>query len=796
MEPKLAKQDESFSIKDFLVLASNNKFFFIITLLITLGLAYAFNRFSPTIWRVSSVIGPVEDGRSSLLESNEYFSGLGNNAQQGNLENDINSLRSFSLVNKTANKLGLEVSYFEEPTDFFNWKILSSLNKPIQNYNRNAYSIQIDKSHVQAINTNYQIQLIDKEKYRLIVSQESAPLYNYLDNQVIQVVNNIEIDTIHHFNQTLSTPFFKFSVQPNNDHLGRYNQNTSGLFFRFNHIDDITRKYLGKLNIQPVSLRSTLINVSAEGSNLNLTVDFLNSYLQEYLNENLNKKNNIAINTINFIDRQLSEISDSLVKSESKLRDFRASNKVTDLTYQGQQALAQLNEVEDEISTLKIQENYYKYILDYFNENRDIAGLALPSAANVIDPIMNSMLLELLELNAERTTILSSKAEKSLFLGQIESKIKLQKQTIIENVKNNLHTMDLTMNELNYRHKKLSQDISRLPKTELNMVSMQRQFNITDAMYTFLLQKRAEAAISMASNIPDYEILEPARHIISSTVSPRKVINYLLAIFIGLFLPAAALILKLYFNQKISSIKELERIISEPVYNFIFTNYRNAENVSSEYPNSSIAESFRNLRSNLFIKTKNYTSKVMLVTSSQPGEGKSFIAFNTAVSVASVGHKTIIIDCDFRKPKLHQKLKTENSIGLTNYMTDESSIKEIIVESEISNLHYIVAGPIHPNSSELIEARKLDKLIAHLKEQYDFVIIDTSPVGLVSDATALLRYISNILLVCRNNYTNRNMFIDTINSLKGHTNKETTVVFNDIPVKKSKYGNYAGYYHK
>ncbi len=159
-----------------------------------------------------------------------------------------------------------------------------------------------------------------------------------------------------------------------------------------------------------------------------------------------------------------------------------------------------MTKVETERTNLQVQERYYNYILDYFDKNQDIAGLAPPSSANVSDPIMNSLVIELLALNTQRSSILSNNTEKNLFLGQIENKIKLQKQTIIENVTNNLNTLNLTQNELKYRAEKLSSEISRLPRTELNMVSMQRKFNLSDAIYTYLLQKRSEAAITMASN--------------------------------------------------------------------------------------------------------------------------------------------------------------------------------------------------------------------------------------------------------------------------------------------------------
>ena len=182
------------------------------------------------------------------------------------------------------------------------------------------------------------------------------------------------------------------------------------------------------------------------------------------------------------------------------------------------------------------------------------------------------MSLNLLSLNAQRSSILSNNTEKNLFLGQIENKIKLQKQAIIDNVTNNLNTLNLTQNELNYRSEKLSREISKLPRTELNMVSMQRKFNLTDAIYTFLLQKRSEAAITMASNIPDYEILEPARETSSIVLSPRSMMNWAIAFFLGLMIPTIYIILKNFFNGKITGIKDVEHLIGKPILSVIYSN--------------------------------------------------------------------------------------------------------------------------------------------------------------------------------------------------------------------------------
>ena len=272
--------------------------------------------------------------------------------------------------------------------------------------------------------------------------------------------------------------------------------------------------------------------------------------------------------------------------------------------------------------------------------------------------------------------------------------------------------------------------------------------------------------------------------------------NWIVALFMALMIPTMFILLKNFFNEKISSVRDVEQLINQPVMNLIYTNYHKTESVVKEYPGSSIAESFRNLRSSLFLKLRSEPKKVIMITSAQPQDGKSFISSNIAASIASVGHKTILLDCDLRRPTLHEKLKVDNSKGLSNYMVNHAKIDEIIRKTDVENLWFIPAGPVLPNSSELIEAGVLDDLISELKTRFDYVIIDSTPAGLVADATLMIKYASFILLVCRNNYTRKDIFGDVLNLFRANNITNFEIVFNDLDLKKSRYGRYDNYYKK
>ena len=779
---------EAYNIKEFILSALPYKYLYVISFIIFLAAAFLVNKLSPTVIKVHSVIAPVEDNRPTLLGSNTLFSRRVDLADTRNFENDLNSLSSFSLVSSTIKALNLEVGYFEEKK--------SILGHPRQMYNGTPFVVTIDKSHIQPINGKFYITILNDKSYRLQSSENNVSLYNYVDNQVVSHHHILKVDTVCSFNEIIENRFYKFSVSLNKEIYSPGLKENPDLYFEFYHLDLLSQQFLRRIKVEPVSIKSSLIKVSFQGENVGLTIDFLNKYLKTYLDDNLSKKNQIARSTIDFIDSQISEISDSLSKSESKLKDFRSSNQVTNLSYQGQQAIEQMRQIESDKATLQVQERYYNYILDYFRKNTDVAGLAPPSSANVNDPIMNSLVLELLSLSNQRSTILSNNSEKNLFLGQIENKIKLQKQVIIENVTNNLNTVNLAQNELNYRAEKLSGEISKLPRTELNMVSMQRKFNLSNDIYTFLLQKRSEAAITMASNIPDYEIMEPAREVSLTVLTPKTMLNWLVAIFIAFVGPTIFILLKNYFNEKVTSVYDIRNIIEKPIFGVIYNNMYKTEAVVPDYPGSSIAESFRNVRSNLFLRLQTTDSKVILVTSSQPRDGKSFVAFNLAASIASVGHKTILLDCDLRKPTQHFKFKETNDSGLSNFMADHTSRDAIIHDTFINNLNFVPAGPLLPNPSELMESGVLDDLITYLRGIYEYVVLDTTPIGIIADASLLMKHASEILLVCRNNYTRKDVLTEVVTNLNTNNFTNFDIVFNDLDLKRSQYGAYTSYYHK
>lgn len=775
-------------IKHYIINVRYFKYFYIICIIALLITAFLFNKYANKVYEVKASIGPVQNDASSLLGSNDLFMGLKSLQSNKNIENGISNLTSFPTVSSTITSMNLEIGYFSEKNKLF--------RQPTDLYLQSPFIVNMDKSHVQPIDLKFQIIFLSDLVYRLIASQNKVSLYNYLDNQIVSENVILKIDTICKFNETVSNKNFRFSVSLQKNFHPKTILSGNQYYFIFYHLDFLTEKYLKSLKVEPLSPKTPIIILKFRGHNLEKNVNFLNNYINTVLDENLEKKNKIARSTIDFIDSQISEVSDSLIQSESKLRNYKSANQVMDLSFQGKSLYDKLEQIETERANLQVQVRYYNYILNNFKTNKDMSGVVPPSSMNVADPIMQQLITELMTLYSQRAAVIGNNSDKNLFRGQIENKIKMQQQSIIENVTNNLNTLTLNLNELNYRAQKINEQISQLPKTELNMVGLQRKFNLSDVIYTYLLQKKSEAAITMASNYPDYEVIEPARQFTKKVIIPRTKISYLIALFFGFLIPTSYIFARDYFNNKITDINDVEYLLKRPGLGIIYNNSYKSEAVVNDFPKSAIAESFRKLRSNLFMKLKSEKSKVILVTSSQPKDGKSFISFNLAASIASVGYKTIILDCDLHKPTLHNKFKEDNSSGISNFMANNASSVDIIRNTAVENLSFIPAGPLLPNPSELLESGALDDLITYLKKEYEYIIIDTSPVGLVVDALQLMRYASEILLVSKVNYTRKDILGNVINDFNSNRIDNYDIIINNLSLNTSPYRHYSSYYIK
>jgi tyrosine-protein kinase Etk/Wzc len=771
---------------------------YLILIGVLLVLAFLVNKYSEIIYKNSTTIYMNEaDKAQSLNSTNDMFQSFGLFGTKENIANELEIIKSFTLIKKVINEADLKVSYFSynsSPIAQLLFKTPFTLKTEL--YDKSPVVVIPDISVPQAIYLNFFITFLNESEFLIETDGEEIPLYNYIDDQVVSHSPVIHFKQRFKFGDEIKSRYFNFRIQKTSTFNKEYTQDRR-LFFFLNNINDLALQYQNELVTETTSEKSTLIRISLTGANKQRITDVLNSLTSAYLGNSLNKKNKTALSTIDFIDSQISDIADSLNYAESALKNFRTSEGVMDLSFQGQQIFEQLNKLENEKASLAVQKKYYEYLNNYLGANQEVSDIMAPSSMNVVDPMLNNLVGQVLSLNAEKASLLrNTTSQQNLYLADINIRIENLRKTIKETVRNTLNTLNISLNEINYRMSKASGQISQIPKTELQLKGIERKFKLNDDIYTFLLQKRSEAQIARASSLPDYEVVDPAVNAISKAIYPKRLLNYLLAILIGFFLPTFFIMGKDFLNNKITGPEEAEGLTNFPILGKVFHNFHRSKMVVNDHPNSSVTESFRAVRTNFEFFSEGGKRQVILITSSTSGEGKTFCSINLASVFALNGHKTVLLEFDLHRPKIHQEFGSSNIIGITSFLIDKALIEDIILPTNIDNLDIISAGPAAPNPSELIGKERTGELFDKLKEMYDFIIIDSAPAGILAETQLLMKYTDLNIFVARINKTIKETFRISLKSIENNKISNVTILINDLDIKRDsyKYGYDSKYY--
>ncbi len=563
-------QEESIDYKLIIFKILKNWYWLLLSVSIALTVVYLYNKYTPTTYQANTNVLINAENDPYYRSSQNIKDGFGLFTETKILENEIIILKSYSLVHKTISQLNFGVTYYEDEGFIVN-----------EIYRESPFFVEFDTSHAQLYGTEFHIHNISASSFHLSVENEDISIHDEFK-----------------FEETISSEYFSFTVglKPGLKQNDLNKIAEKEYFFVFNDRESLAQRYRGGVNVSPVNEDASIVTITATGQNPQKTVDFLNKLTEVYLNQNLARKNEIAVKTVQFIDSQLSEITDSLQYTEMKLQNFRASNRIMDLSFQAQRLFEKMQELESERAVLKVKMKYYNSIKNYFENNRNVSDLIAPSAMGVDDPILNKLISQLIELNNQKQSLQVSNSEENPFVISINKQIENLKRTIEENLENIVETTQISLKDINNRMFQLEREISKLPKTERELFGIERQFKLNDAVYTFLLQRRAEAQIAKASNMPEHEIIDTARLRNTAAISPRKRINFLIGLFIGLVIPLVIIFGKDFFKDEIIEKKDIEKITDIPILGHIFHNKKTSSTVIKDSPKSSIAEAFRSIR--------------------------------------------------------------------------------------------------------------------------------------------------------------------------------------------------------
>ncbi len=546
------------------------------------------------------------------------------------------------------------------------------------------------------------------------------------------------------------------------------------------------RQLKGALSISPISKQSSILDIAFTDAFPDRGVAILNSLIDVYGTSSVDYKSRIYENTEHFLDGRLALVSDELNGVEKRLQAYKNSEQIIDLSEEGRLYLNKIKNADTKIGEIDVQMDVLKEIEKYVTQ-RNNAASPVPATLGLGDPVLISLLNQLYqsEFELEKTRKISgSKNPQVEVYEEVIARLKPSIAASIDNLKMSLAT---SRRRLESDNSSLNTTINKIPAKERILLDISREQGIKNAIYTFLLQKKEESAIAAASIVPNYRLIE--RPEIGGQVSPNRQNYYAITISIALLLIVIYIYLKEFANSKLLFRSQIETRLPIPIIGELI--FKKSETgspiVVGEGKRTLIAEQFRELRTNLnyVTATTGDRCKVILVTSSIPSEGKSFVAINTSVSLCLTGAKVVLLEFDLRKPKISKPLGIKREPGITNYLIGNMKEEDIIqLHTTIPNFNVIASGPVPPNPAELIGTPRLEVLMKYLKEHFDYIVIDSPPVASVTDAKLLARFADVTLYIVRHNFTN-SVFLKLINDVyQKKTIPNMNLVFNGIVNKK------------
>lgn len=744
----LEDESSSFDIREWAFRILHYWYLFLIGLVIAFSLAYLKNRkWIPQYQSLGTVI--IKEN-SSLGGAQTLMTGFGVDAGYRNVNNQVIMLSSYDLMSRVVDSLPfMRVEY-----------ITQGRFKTRNIYRTSPILVEPDQLSPIAYSILYSVTINEDGSLLIESTDENAPL-----------------KVTAQYGLPVSTSHFSATIWPTEMMVS-----SGKMFIRFRSKESLVGEFMGRLGLGFIGDNSTVLQLSLISDTPERDCEFINKLADIYLIDNLEHKNEVADRSLHFINEQINLLQQSLRVSEGAMTDFRQQNKIVDVSAYASALMQKMETFDTEEMNLKLKETYLNYLDNYLTTNMEMGAIVAPSSLGLSESMLMTLVSQLNDLTLQRAEL----SEKNVYYAKYTNDINNVKKAITEVVKSMRASLDIEKQDLARRSSDVAQDIRKLPKKELEMVAIERNYRIDDNYYTFFLQKRAEAEIQRASNTPDNAILDKARTTAITNASERKK-TYTSYLMLGLLIPLLLIILSELLNTQIRTVKEAEKLSKFPLIGTL--RHAKSENPTlvASSPRSSYAEMLRNIRTRIEFIVQRKSQMMIAITSTQSGDGKTFLSTNLAALYAMTGKRTILVDLDIRKPNIHDKLGLEAGMGVTNYLVGDCELSDILLTDTPFDFDFIQAGTIPPNPGELIRSDKLTQLLSQLKEQYDFVILDTSPVGQVPDADALIEQADLTLYVVRCMQTNKNFCKATLEHL-AINHSQINLVLSDIPVQKRHYG--------
>lgn len=737
-----------FDIKNYLLKLIAHWYLFAISIILGMVYNYFDTRFTINSYATNATMILSDD----LQNTQAVVGGLKLFDYRKNYENEFGVLKSYALNQEALKGLDFTISYFKD----------ENFRSDVDLYKKTPFIVVLDTSKKQVNYKKCKLEFISANEFTIKI--EDTPVQKKLS-----------------FGEKFESDYLNFKILKNEELAFNYEELVGEKYYFYkNDFNSLVNSYKNRLNVDLRSPNSSILWLWIEGTVPERIVDFLNKLTEVYLKQSLDAKNRIVYNTINFIDTQLAGVIDSLDEVEDKLQVFKQNNKILDIGKEGEMLFEELDKLHQDKKLIEIKQSFYEYIAKDIEKNGELNTGISPSFLNIQDPVLEALLLQYQKLQSEKE-ILSYDIKKEVpSFDIIKLKLRSLQKELNDHIGNSLRTIDYNMSDINKKIAQIDAKLRQIPTVEREIQNIQRQYKLNDNIYTFLLERRTEAGITMASNSPGAKILDVARYENVIKNSPKAGGNRTKIIFISLIIPILIIAIQEFFNNKIIDKADVLKATDIPILGSISKNTEKVDLPVHVYPKCPVSESFRLLKTNLSYLLVDVINPVVSISSTVGGEGKTFCTTNLASLVALSGKKTLLIGLDLRKPTAHLPFENPNINGLSTFLIGHRTLEEVIFETQVKNLFLIPSGPVPPNPAELIESDKMIKVIGELKAKFDYIFIDTPPVAHVADALLIARFSDANIFVMRQNYSSKNV-LEVVQEL--NTNKKMNnmgIVINDV----------------
>jgi len=711
-------------------------------------LAWSYKKFQTPTYDISATLIIKDENKgvdnSKMLESMNPFD------SKKIVENEIKVIHSRDLMKKVVDTMNLYAPIYEEKA-FFGLNI-----KSVSAYNSSPICIKLKNQ--------------DK-----IVIQEGVPAEHYFTVDLSE--KNVRVDgETYPLNQWVDSPFGEVMFFPNKN---KTQQAKKPLYFVLVNPRSVTEGLLKSLEVKAPEKLSTVISLNLEDEVPNRGEDILNSLIKAYNQKGIDNRNKLADNTMKFIEDRIKNVEGELNELEAEIKDYRSSKGLVDLSEQGRMYLQDAGQNDQRIADINLKLSVLDKVENYI-QSKNNGGSIVPSTLGIDDPVLTQLLQKLYNSEMEYERLKKTTAVNNPYLTSLADETDKIRPNILDNVQSQKSNLQASLSNLYSNSGKYSSALKAIPEQERMLLEITRSKAVKNDLFAFLLQKREETALSYVPLNEDDTVIASAQASLGP-INPKGFKIYGIALFLGFGVWITYVILKEMLGKKILFRSEIEESTNLPIIGEL-SYLKGNKQLSSENPEDlHIIEQFRQLDAQLGLYSRTFRKKKILVTSSLSGEGKSFVSKNLSYSLAQSGKKVILLDMDFRKPNTSKNFNLKNHKGIIDYLKEEATLEELVVTSELDpNLDIFPAGTRGGDYTQLLLNGNLELLFEKLSESYDYVIMDSAPLGLVSDANLLAQFSEVTLLVVRHDFTPKKI-VERLDQNQADKNlQHAGIVFNGL----------------